>query len=72
MDTSGLISCESDGCFNGCRAKQTPEHLLMSCRTYRLERQSMIRVAKQHKDEPGPLKRKQKLQKKRSKIIKGR
>jgi hypothetical protein len=28
----------------------------MSCRTYRLERQSIIRVAKQHKDEPGPLK----------------
>jgi hypothetical protein len=28
----------------------------MSCRTYRLERQSMIKIAKQHKDEPGPLK----------------
>jgi hypothetical protein len=28
----------------------------MSCRTYRLERQSMIRIAKQHKDEPRPLK----------------
>jgi hypothetical protein len=28
----------------------------MSCRTYRVERQSMIRIAKQHKDEPGPLK----------------
>jgi hypothetical protein len=28
----------------------------MSCRTYRLERQSIIRIAKQHKDEPGPLK----------------
>jgi hypothetical protein len=28
----------------------------MSCRTYRLERQLMIRIAKQHKDEPGPLK----------------
>jgi hypothetical protein len=28
----------------------------MSCRTYKLERQSMIRIAKQHKDEPGPLK----------------
>jgi hypothetical protein len=28
----------------------------MSCRTYRLERQLIIRVAKQHKDEPGPLK----------------
>jgi hypothetical protein len=39
-------NCESDRCFNGCRAKQTPEHLLMSCRTYRLERQLMIRVAK--------------------------
>jgi hypothetical protein len=47
---------ESDKYFNGCRAKQIPEHLLMSCRTYRLERQSIIRVAKQHKDEPRPLK----------------
>jgi hypothetical protein len=28
----------------------------MSCRTYRLERQLMIRVAKQYKDEPRPLK----------------
>jgi hypothetical protein len=28
----------------------------MSCRTYRLERQLMIRIAKQYKDEPGPLK----------------
>jgi hypothetical protein len=28
----------------------------MSCRTYRLERQSIIRIAKQYKDEPGPLK----------------
>jgi hypothetical protein len=28
----------------------------MSCRTYRLERQLMIRVTKQYKDEPGPLK----------------
>jgi hypothetical protein len=28
----------------------------MSCRTYRLERQLMIRVVKQYKDEPGPLK----------------
>jgi hypothetical protein len=28
----------------------------MSCRTYRVERQSIIRVAKQHKDEPRPLK----------------
>jgi hypothetical protein len=28
----------------------------MFCRIYRLERQLMIRVAKQHKDEPGPLK----------------
>jgi hypothetical protein len=28
----------------------------MSCRTYRLERQLIIRIAKQHKDEPGPLK----------------
>jgi hypothetical protein len=28
----------------------------MSCRTYRLERQSIIRIAKQHKDEPRPLK----------------
>jgi hypothetical protein len=28
----------------------------MSCRTYRVERQLMIRVIKQHKDEPGPLK----------------
>jgi hypothetical protein len=28
----------------------------MSCRTYKLERQSMIRIAKQYKDEPGPLK----------------
>jgi hypothetical protein len=28
----------------------------MSYRTYRLERQSIIRIAKQHKDEPGPLK----------------
>jgi hypothetical protein len=28
----------------------------MSCRTYRLERQLMIRIAKQHRDEPGPLK----------------
>jgi hypothetical protein len=49
-------NCESDKCFNGCRAKQTPEYLLMSCRTYRLERQSIIRIAKQHKNEPGPLK----------------
>jgi hypothetical protein len=28
----------------------------MSCRTYRVERQSIIRVVKQHKDEPGSLK----------------
>jgi hypothetical protein len=28
----------------------------MFCRTYRLERQLIIRIAKQHKDEPGPLK----------------
>jgi hypothetical protein len=28
----------------------------MSYRTYRLERQLMIRIAKQHKDEPKPLK----------------
>jgi hypothetical protein len=28
----------------------------MSCRTYRLERQLIIRVVKQYKDEPGPLK----------------
>jgi hypothetical protein len=28
----------------------------MSCRTYRLERQLMIRVAMQYKDKPGPLK----------------
>jgi hypothetical protein len=28
----------------------------MSCRTYRLERQLIIRVAKQYKDEPGLLK----------------
>jgi hypothetical protein len=28
----------------------------MSYRTYRLERQLIIRVVKQHKDEPGPLK----------------
>jgi hypothetical protein len=49
-------NCELDRCFNGCRAKQTPEHLLMSYRTYRLERQSMIRIAKQHKDEPRLLK----------------
>jgi hypothetical protein len=28
----------------------------MSCRTYRLERQSMIKIAKQYKDKPGPLK----------------
>jgi hypothetical protein len=28
----------------------------MFCRTYRLERQLMIRVTKQYKDEPGPLK----------------
>jgi hypothetical protein len=50
------LNCESDRCFNGCRAKQTPEYLLMSCRTYRLERQLIIRIAKQHKDEPGLLK----------------
>jgi hypothetical protein len=49
-------NCESDKYFNDCRAKQTPEHLLISCRTYRLERQLIIRIAKQHKDEPGPLK----------------
>ena len=49
-------NCESDRCFNSYRAKQTPEHLLMSCRTYRLERQSIIRIAKQYKDGPGPLK----------------
>ena len=28
----------------------------MSCRTYRLERQLIIRIVKQYKDEPGPLK----------------
>jgi hypothetical protein len=28
----------------------------MSCRTYRLERQSIIRIAKQYKDESGLLK----------------
>jgi len=28
----------------------------MSCRTYKLERQLMIKVAKQYKDEPGLLK----------------
>jgi hypothetical protein len=28
----------------------------MSYRTYRLERQLMIKIAKQHMDEPGPLK----------------
>jgi hypothetical protein len=28
----------------------------MSCRTYKLKRQLMIKIAKQHKDEPGPLK----------------
>jgi hypothetical protein len=28
----------------------------MSCRTYRLKRQLMIKIAKQHKDESGPLK----------------
>ena len=28
----------------------------MSCRTYRVERQLIIRIAKQYKDEPGPLK----------------
>jgi hypothetical protein len=28
----------------------------MSCRTYRLKRQLMIRIAKQHKDESRPLK----------------
>jgi arsenate reductase-like glutaredoxin family protein len=28
----------------------------MSCRTYRLKRQLMIRIAKQYKDEPEPLK----------------
>jgi hypothetical protein len=39
-------NCESDKCFNGCRAKQTPEHLLISCRTYRLERQLMIKIVK--------------------------
>jgi hypothetical protein len=49
-------NCESDRYFNGCKAKQTPKHLLMSCRTYKLERQLIIRIAKQHKDEPGPLK----------------
>jgi hypothetical protein len=49
-------NCESDRYFNGCRAKQTPEHLLIFCRTYKVERQLMIRVAKQHKDEPRPLK----------------
>jgi hypothetical protein len=49
-------NCESDRYFNSCRTKQTPEHLLMSCRTYRLERQSIIKIAKQHKDEPRPLK----------------
>jgi hypothetical protein len=30
--------------------------LLISCRTYRLERQSIIKITKQYKDEPGPLK----------------
>jgi hypothetical protein len=49
-------NCELDRCFNGCRAKQTPEHLLISCRTYRVDRQLMIKVTKQYKDEPGPLK----------------
>jgi hypothetical protein len=28
----------------------------MSCRTYKVERQLMIRIAKQHKNEPRPLK----------------
>jgi hypothetical protein len=28
----------------------------MSCRTYRLERQLIIRIAKQYKDKPKPLK----------------
>jgi hypothetical protein len=28
----------------------------MSCRTYRLKRQLIIRIAEQHKDEPGLLK----------------
>jgi hypothetical protein len=28
----------------------------MSCRTYRLERQLIIRIAKQHKEKPGLLK----------------
>jgi hypothetical protein len=28
----------------------------MSCRTYRLKRQTIIRIAKQHKDEHRPLK----------------
>jgi hypothetical protein len=49
-------NCELDKYFNGCRVKQTPEHLLMSCRTYRLERQLVIRIIKQYKDEPGLLK----------------
>jgi hypothetical protein len=49
-------NCELDRYFNGYRAKQIPEHLLMSCRIYRLERQLMIRIVKQYKDEPRPLK----------------
>jgi hypothetical protein len=28
----------------------------MSCRTYRVKRQLIIKIAKQHKDEPRPLK----------------
>jgi hypothetical protein len=55
METSGVF-ISSNVLRSNQGIEQTPEHLLMSCRTYRLERQSMIRIAKQHKDEPGPLK----------------
>jgi hypothetical protein len=46
---------QSDRCFNGCRAKQTPEHLLLSCSNYRQERKPMMKLAKKFIEGPGPV-----------------
>jgi ribonuclease HI len=37
---------ESSTCFNGCTAKQTPEHLLLSCSNYRHERKPLKAIVK--------------------------
>jgi hypothetical protein len=37
---------ESSRCFNGCIVKQTPEHLLLSCKNYRQERKPLIAIIK--------------------------